>query len=84
MKKSLKKNSNAYKTEIKEKLIELWKKGADPEGIRVTASAQFTDKLIIEHSPDYKKKPKKHPGDWAHTLEADKRAGSWNQKKEKL
>jgi len=39
MKKSLKKNSNNYKTEIKEKLVELRKRGHDPEGIRVTASA---------------------------------------------
>lgn len=47
MKKSLKKNSNVYKQEIKEKLVELRKKGEDPEGIKITASSNFTDKLVI-------------------------------------
>jgi len=55
MRKSVKKNNNTYKNEIKGKLEKLRINGLDPEGIRVTASNQFTDKLIIDHSPDHKK-----------------------------
>lgn len=55
MKKSLKKNSNVYKQEIKEKLFELRKKGENPEGIKITADTNFQEWLVIEASPNLKK-----------------------------
>lgn len=59
MKKSLKKNSNVYKQEIKEKLYELWKWGDDPDAIKVNADGNFKERLVIEASPNQKKSKRK-------------------------
>lgn len=59
MKKSLKKNSNVYKQEIKEKLFELWKRGDDPDAIKVNADGNFKEWLVIESSPNQKKSKRK-------------------------
>ena len=52
-------------------MIELWKRGEDPEAIKITASDNFTDKLVIETSP---KKSK-----WSSTIESDQGDRKWKR-----
>ena len=48
LEKSIKHNAKVYKDDIKNQMLKLMEKKGDPDKIRITASASFKEKLIIE------------------------------------